>query len=135
VGISELVGIDDCIVTDAVILKDAIILGIHNQLHIVGYTKSSLANNWNRFSNELIKHRILKLDNQISKLWSLNDYNVIMIQYYGITGLHVYKLVNQFKEIKNITKVKTFIVIPVNYNRSNLRTSKILFPLIVSRSY
>ena len=127
VELSGLVGIENCIVSHALILKDAIILGIHNQLHVIAYNKTSLSSNWNKFTKELINHRIVKLEHQILKLWSLNDYHLIMIEYYGVNGLYIYKLVNQLKEIKNINKVKKENNGHLIFFRLNLKMLKIFF--------
>ncbi len=101
----KLIGIEEAFISDSAISKDAIFLCIHNQLHIIGYNKNKLLENIKAFTGDIVKHRILKVDFQISKLWVLNDYNVIMIQYYDQNGLYIYKITNQFKELKFLSKV------------------------------
>lgn len=103
--ISDLIGTEDCIISHATIQKDAVVLAIHNQLHILSFNRNSLASASGKINNDLVRHKIIKMKTQIQKLWSLNDYNILMIQYYSVKGLHIYRLVDQLKEIKNISNV------------------------------
>jgi len=106
VDIGRLLEIENCNVTDAIIQKDAVVFVIHNQLHVINYNRNILVStSSSKFSSDLIKHRILKLEAQASKLWTLNDYNMIMIQYYAYRGLYIYKMIDQFKELNLIERV------------------------------
>jgi hypothetical protein len=104
INLEELIRLPDFILSSAAVGKGTIYLAIHNQLHVINY-KTSLIQKTKDGFKEKLKYRILKVKNQISKLWVLNDFNIIMIQYFDLNKLFICKVLDDGKELKVLNEV------------------------------